>query len=58
MKPMNFWNKKENCLNEAKKYKTAYALQRSNYSCYFTCLKNGWFEEFGIKNKYKYGKNR
>ena len=54
MKPINFWNKKENCLNEAKKYKTIYALQRSNYSCYAGLKRNGWiYDAYPLKNGVK-----
>jgi hypothetical protein len=48
----------ETCKEFCKNYTYKSELKSANYSCYYTCLKNGWFEEFGIKNKYNYGKNR
>lgn len=48
----------DTCKEFCKNYTFKTELKKANYSCYYTCLKNGWFEEFGIKNKYNYGKNR
>lgn len=51
MKEIGYWNNKENCLNEAKQYSSAYDLQRHNYSCYMGLKRNGWvYEAFPIKN--------
>ena len=62
MKPMNYWNNKNNCLEEAKKYRTAYELQRSNYSCYEGLRRNGWvYEAYPTKDGIKqmnYWKNK
>ena len=44
------WNYEE-CKEFSKKYNYKSELKKANYSCYATCLKNGWFEEFGIKDK-------
>lgn len=45
MKPMNFWNNKENCFEEAKKYKTIYELERNCYGCYKGLKRNNWLYE-------------
>ena len=62
MKPMNYWNNKENCFKEAKKYRTAYELQRSNYGCYQGLRRNGWvYEAYPTKGGVKqmnYWKNK
>lgn len=39
------------CKEFCKKYEYKSDLRKDSYSCYFTCLKNGWFDEFGIKDK-------
>lgn len=39
---MNYWNDKENCLSETKKYNTVYDLQRNCYGCYMGLKRNGW----------------
>lgn len=45
MRPIGFWNDKENVMNEAKKYRTVYELQRKCYSCYCGMKRNGWLLE-------------
>ena len=45
MKEMGYWNNKENCLNESKKYKTVAELQKGCYSCYMGLKRNGWLDE-------------
>ena len=53
-KPMGYWNVKENCFEEAKKYNTAYDLQRDNYGCYMGLKRNGWvYEAFPQKEGVK-----
>lgn len=41
-KPNGYWNKKENCLIEAKKYKNIYELQKKCYGCYKGIKRNKW----------------
>lgn len=45
MVEMGFWNIKENCLNECKKYETISELQKECYGCYMGLKRNGWLEE-------------
>ncbi len=40
-----YWNTKENCFAEAKKYSSAYELQRNRYGCYVALKRNGWLLE-------------
>lgn len=50
-KPPNYWNDKENCLKEAKRYNTAYELQRYCYGCYYGLKRNGWlYEAYPLKD--------
>lgn len=42
MKPKNFWAIKENCINEASKYKSITELKRNCYGCYSSLLKHKW----------------
>lgn len=52
--PMGYWNNKDNCFKEAKKYTTAYDLQRNNYGCYMGLKRNGWvYEAFPPKEGVK-----
>ena len=44
--PNGYWNSKENCLREAKKYETRTAFARSAPTAYWNCLKKGWNEAF------------
>jgi predicted GIY-YIG superfamily endonuclease len=58
-KPFGYWNNKENCENEVKKYNGKYELQRKSEGCYNSCLRNGWMDEFAEKyfdNRIKYMK--
>lgn len=41
----------ERCKEFCKDYKYKAEVEKANYQCYMECLKNGWFEEFGIVNK-------
>ena len=40
------------CKEFCKNYSYKSEIKEANYTCYTTCLKNGWFDEFGIKEKY------
>ncbi len=44
-KPLSFWNNKENCIEEAKKYSNKYDLQKHCPSCYRGMFRNGWLDE-------------
>lgn len=44
-KPQGFWNNKENCINEAKKYKNKFELQNKCIGCYQSIRRNGWLDE-------------
>ena len=41
-----YWNVKEHCLEEAKKYRNKFELQRKCDGCYQGAVKNGWLEDF------------
>lgn len=43
-KPMGYWTK-ENCIFEAKKYKTRSEWQRNSSASYKLAIKNGWLGE-------------
>jgi len=43
---MGFWNDKQNCINEAKKYSTLTEFKTKSCSAYNSCNKNGWVEAF------------
>lgn len=45
IKPYGFWNNKENCLEEAKKYDNKWELQRKSEGCYKSAVRNGWLDE-------------
>ena len=54
MKPLNFWNDKENCFKESLKYDNVAELQRANYGCYMGLSRNGWlYEAFPSKKEKK-----
>lgn len=42
----------DECQKMCKNFQYKHEVKEYNYSCYYTCLKNNWFDEFGIKNKY------
>ncbi len=44
-KSLSFWNNKENCIEEAKKYNNKYDLQKHCPSCYRGMFRNGWLDE-------------
>ena len=54
-KPHNYWNNKENCINEIKKYKTIKEFAKNARQAYYSCLKNKWDDELysiiNFKNK-------
>lgn len=41
----------ENCKEFCKDYKYKIELKNASYQCYYTCLENKWFNEFGIIDK-------
>ena len=49
-KPKGFWDIKENCIVEAKKYRNISEFQRHSYGAYHSVKKNGWKDE--INNLY------
>lgn len=49
IKPFGFWNNKENCIEEAKKYRNICQLQDNCKSCYMGMVRNGWLEEIASK---------
>ena len=52
MREINYWNNKENCIVEAKKYNTITELQKHCYGCYMGLKRNDWlYEVFPLKNK-------
>lgn len=44
-KPFGYWNKYENCVEEAKKYRNKFELQKKAQGCYNSLVRNGWLEE-------------
>lgn len=45
VKPYGYWNDKGHCLEEAKKYKNKFELQRKCNGCYRSSVKHGWLDE-------------
>lgn len=45
IKPFGFWNNKENCIEEAKKYRNKWELQKKCQGCYSGLVRNGWLDE-------------
>lgn len=43
--PDGTWTDKENCKNEAKKYKTRLSFYKYSKSAYMGALRNGWLGE-------------
>lgn len=41
-KPMNYWNNKQHCIDESKKYKTINELKINSNGCYASILKHSW----------------
>jgi hypothetical protein len=53
-KPMGYWNDKEHCMEEAKKYRTVRELQLASDGCYASLKRNGWLlEAYPPKNGLK-----
>ena len=44
-KPWGYWNNKERCFEEAKKYKNKYDLQKQCQGCYRSIRRHGWLDE-------------
>lgn len=44
-KPNGYWDIKENCMEEAKKYRNISEFQKCAYGAYNCAKKNGWIEE-------------
>lgn len=44
-KPRGYWNDKERCLEEARKYNGRYAFQLKSSAAYQSCLRNGWLDD-------------
>lgn len=44
-KPFGYWNVKEHCIEEAKKYVNKWELQRKSEGCYCSAVKNGWLDD-------------
>ena len=44
--PYGYWNSKELCVNEGRKYETRTAFARNSPTAYQKCLENGWEEAF------------
>lgn len=42
---LEYWNNKENCFNEAKKYRTKNELYKTNLYCYNSLKRNKWMDE-------------
>ena len=45
IRAFGYWNDKDHCIEEAKKYKNKIELQRNCYGCYHGLVKNGWLDE-------------
>lgn len=45
-KPRGYWDIKENCYDEAKKYKSRGEFSQKNNSAYIRALNNGWLDEW------------
>ena len=48
----NYWNK-EQCITEAKKYKTRNEFRKNERSAYITIIRNGWLNNILFLEKYK-----
>ena len=45
-KEYGYWNDKERCLAESKKYSCKFDFERKSYGAYHSALRNGWLDEF------------
>lgn len=48
----NYWNR-EQCVIEAKKYKTINEFRKNKKSAYVTIIQNGWLDDISFLEKYK-----
>lgn len=55
-KPFGYWNVKEHCVEEAKKYGNKYELQCKSEGCYSSLVRNGWLDDLYFDNSIKYMK--
>lgn len=44
-KPRGYWNKKENCAAEARKYTTRWAFYEGSRGAYYAAKRNGWLDD-------------
>jgi hypothetical protein len=44
-KPKGYWDKKENCKEEALKYNTRYEFRKGSVGAYNSSVRNGWLDE-------------
>ena len=45
IKPANYWNVKENCIEDARKYNTRTEWRKNSRSAYESARKNKWLDE-------------
>lgn len=45
-KECGYWNDKERCFCESKKYSCKFDFERKSYGAYHSALRNGWLDEF------------
>lgn len=45
VKPFGYWNSYDNCLEEAKKYRNKFQLQKKSFGCYQSMKRNGWLDD-------------
>ena len=45
-KEYGYWNDKDKCLAESKKYSCKFDFERKSYGAYHSALRNGWLDEF------------
>lgn len=53
MKPSGYWDNKENCLEEARKYQYRSQLKKENNTVYNKLCRNGWLEDACSHMEYK-----
>ena len=44
-KPFGYWNDKEHCIEEARKYHNKFDLEKNCVGCYGSLVRNGWLDE-------------
>lgn len=52
-KPAGYWDIKENCITEAKNYKTKMDFCRGNQNAYIHARKHGWLDECGFLSEFE-----